>query len=131
VLSTPVIAPRKAPSGDCRPAPSSASICSRDGMAASRFTWAASIEVPSSMPPFTAGRASFSFAKSDSTLAAPTGSFVTTSPVGPLSRWPTSPDSFTARSARVFLMTTYSTFAFLRRRRRSVIRFTLSPVKSV
>ena len=34
-----------------------------------------------------------------------------TRPVGPLSFWEIRPDSFTARSARVFLMTTYSTFA--------------------
>jgi len=83
------------------------------------------------MPPFTAGRWSFSFAKSVRTFAAPTASFAMTRPVGPLSRSPTRPDSFTARSARVFLMTTYSTFALRRRRRSSVIRFTFRPVKSV
>ena len=52
-------------------------------------------------------------------------------PSVPSSAAPTRPLSFTARSASVFLITTYSTFALRRRRRRSVIRFTFSPVKSV
>ena len=120
-----------AASGALSPPASSERSCSREGIVASFLIWSASIERPSNMPPFTAGRASFSFAKSVRTFAPATGSAATTIPVGPLSRAPTRPLLFTARRASVFLMTTYSTPARRRLRRSSVIRFTLSPVKSV
>src|SRR5688500_3853538 len=131
MYNSPLSAPTKAAIGDCRPAPRSASICSREGIEASFFTCDSSIDTPSSSPPFTLGRASFSLAKSVRSFAAVTGSRLMTTPVGPLSVWLTRPLSFTARSASVFLMTTYSTPCRLRRRRSSVIRFTLRPVKSV
>src|SRR2546430_10349130 len=67
------------------PAARSASICSRDGSEARRFNCALSIFLPWSRPPLTVGFSSNSFANSVSTLAAATGSFPTTRPVGPLS----------------------------------------------
>jgi len=78
----------------------------RKGIEASFFTCSTPRGFPSSRPPFTAGRWSFSRAKSASTLAAATASFAMTRPVCPLSGVATRPDSFTARSARVFLITT-------------------------
>ena len=64
MYSRPLSAPTNAAIGACMPAPSWASICSRDGIEASLVTCALSIALPSNTPPFTAGFWSFSLAKS-------------------------------------------------------------------
>src|SRR5206468_12305567 len=133
--SSPFSTPRNPAMGACSAPPNCAKSCSFDGNAASDFTCACVIGLPSTSPTLIDGFSN-SLAKSVSTFAAPTGSApASTSAVGP-ARNASSPPSFSccslsARRASVFLTTTYSTPTARRRRRRSVMWATLRPVKSV
>ena len=133
MYSKPCNAPTKPASGAWSAPPTWARSSGLEGSAASCFTCAGVIIRPSTSPALIVGF-SCSLAKSAKTLAAAAGSApASTSPVGP-PRCGSSPATWAsprARSASVFFTTTYSTPAARRRRRSSVIRATLSPVKSV
>ena len=114
-----------------QPAPSSASICSRDGSDASCLTCAASIAFPSSRPPFTAGLLLVLLREIGEDLRG-RHRILRDDEAGRALETLADEAALVHRAKRQRVLDDDVFDARLARRRRSsVIRFTLSPVKSV